>query len=108
MVLELKARRIEYFAETRCPTDEWIIQQLREAAPLGSDPRYLLYDQDRKYRSHFSTVAAGECVNELKTPNRELCSNGVCERFMANLRSECLIAYIDLPTYHYGMVDQKP
>jgi hypothetical protein len=108
VVLELKTRRIENFAVTCYPTDEWIIQQLREAAPLVSDPKYLLRDRGRKYRSHFSAVAAGECVNELKTPNRALRSNGVYERFMASLQRECLITYIDLPTYHYGVVDQKP
>jgi putative transposase len=101
VVLELKTRRIENFAVTCYATNEWIIQQLREAAPQVSDPNYLLRDKDRKYRSHFSVVAASECVNELKTPNRALRSNGVYERFMASLRRECLIAYIDLLTYHW-------
>ena len=71
---------------TQFPTDEWTAQQLREATPWGKGPKYLIRDRDSKYASHFSAVAAGAGIKELKTPYRSLRANGVCEGFMGSLR----------------------
>jgi len=42
-------RQISHFNVTRHPTSTWIVQQLREAFPYESAPRFLLFDHDRKY-----------------------------------------------------------
>ena len=42
-------RRILHFNVTRHPTSPWIVQQLREAFPYDSAPRFLLLDHDAKY-----------------------------------------------------------
>jgi putative transposase len=42
-------RRILHFNVTRDPTSPWIVQQLREAFPYDSAPRFLLLDHDAKY-----------------------------------------------------------
>ena len=42
-------RRILHFNVTRHPTSSWIVQQLREAFPYPSSPRFLLFDHDQKY-----------------------------------------------------------
>lgn len=42
-------RRILHCNVTRHPTSDWIIQQLREAFPDGSAPRFLIFDRDGKY-----------------------------------------------------------
>jgi hypothetical protein len=42
-------RRILHFNLTRHPTSIWIVQQLREAFPYDSAPRFLLLDHDAKY-----------------------------------------------------------
>jgi putative transposase len=68
VVMEMKTRRIVHTGVTKYPTDEWTAQQLREATPWGTGPKYLIRDRDRKYAVHFSTVAAG--IKELKTPYR--------------------------------------
>ena len=90
VVLELKTRRIVHTGITRFPTDAWTAQQLREATPWGGGPKYLIHDRDRKYAGHFSIVAAGSGIQELKTPYRTPRANGICERFMGSLRRECL------------------
>ena len=90
ILLELKTRRIVHSAVTSSPTDEWTAQQLREATPWGQGPKYLLHDRDSKYASHFSAVAAGSGIKELRTPYRAPRANGVCERYMGSLRRECL------------------
>ena len=42
-------RRILHFNVTKHPTSRWVVQQLREAFPFGSSPRFLLRDRDGKY-----------------------------------------------------------
>jgi putative transposase len=90
VMMELKTRRIVHSAVTTIPTDEWTAQKLWEATPWGQDPKYLLHDRDSKYASHFSAVAAGSGIKELRTPYRAPRANGICERFMGSLRRECL------------------
>jgi len=57
VVMELKTRRIVHTGITTYPTDEWTAQQLREATPWESRPRYLIRDRDKKYATRFSAVA---------------------------------------------------
>ena len=90
VVLELKTRRIVHTGVTKYPTDEWAAQQLREATPWGEGPKYLIRDRDKKYATHFSTVADATGIKELKTPYRTPQANGICERFIGSLRRECL------------------
>lgn len=89
VLMELKTRRIVHVAVTTSPTDEWTAQQLREATPWGEGPKYLLHDRDSKYGPHFSAVAVGSNIQELRTPYRAPRANGICERFMGSLRREC-------------------
>src|SRR6266853_2375523 len=42
-------RRILHFNVTKHPTSSWIVQQLREAFPFGSAPRFVIFDRDAKY-----------------------------------------------------------
>ena len=42
-------RRILHFNVTRHPTSTWIAQQLREAFPYQSAPKFLIFDHDAKY-----------------------------------------------------------
>ena len=90
VILELKSRMVIHSAVTQSPTDEWTVQQLREATPWGSHPKYLIRDHDRKYGSLFSSVATSSSIQEMKTPYRAPKANAVCERFMGSLKRECL------------------
>ena len=90
VVMELKTRRIVHTGVSKYPTDEWTAQQLRDATPWGNGPKYLIRDRDRKYATHFSTVAVSSGIKELKTPYRTPQANGICERFMGSLRRDCL------------------
>lgn len=90
VVMELKTRRIVHMGVTKYPTDEWTVQQLREATPWGRGPKYLIRDRDSKYATHFSAMAISSGIQELKTPYRTPQANGICERFVGSLRRECL------------------
>jgi len=48
-VMSHDRRRVLHCNVTRHPTSLWIVQQLREAFPFGSAPRFLLFDRDAKY-----------------------------------------------------------
>src|ERR1700730_18666673 len=48
-VISHDRRRILHFNVTKHPTSSWIVQQLREAFPFGSAPRFVIFDRDAKY-----------------------------------------------------------
>jgi hypothetical protein len=54
LVLAHDRRRILHCAVTPHPTAEWTAQQLREAFPWDSAPRFLLRDRDRIFGSDFT------------------------------------------------------
>jgi putative transposase len=89
-VIELETRRGVHFGVTRHPTDAWVAQQLREATPYGTAPRFLIRDNDRKFGSKFMSVAKVSGIEVLKTPYRAPRANAVCERFLESVRCECL------------------
>jgi putative transposase len=51
-------RRILHFNVTRHPTSSWIVQQLREAFPFDSAPRFLIFDRDTKYGLEYLSLFA--------------------------------------------------
>ena len=54
LVLAHERRRILHFNVTTHPTAEWTAQQLRNAFPWESGPRYLLRDRDRIFGDNFT------------------------------------------------------
>jgi hypothetical protein len=48
-VISHDRRRILHFNVTKHPTSLWIVQQLREAFPFESAPRFVIFDRDAKY-----------------------------------------------------------
>src|SRR5215469_1413443 len=56
-LIELKTRRVIHVGVTRCPTEAWAAQQLREATPYGQVPKYLIRDNDSKFGPCFARVA---------------------------------------------------
>jgi hypothetical protein len=53
LVLAHERRRILHFAVTAHTTAEWTAQQMREAFPWDTAPRYLLRDRDRIFGQEF-------------------------------------------------------
>src|SRR5262249_23020278 len=56
LVLAHDRRRILHFAVTAHPTAAWTAQQVREAFPWDSAPRFLLRDRDRIFASDGSVA----------------------------------------------------
>jgi len=54
LVLAHDRRRLLHFNVTAHPTGEWTAQQLRDAFPWDTAPRYLLRDRDRIFGDQFT------------------------------------------------------
>jgi putative transposase len=83
-------REVVHFNVTRCPTDAWAAQQLREAMPYGDGPTYLIRDNDDKFGRRFDAVAEGTGIEVVKVLPRSPNLNPICERFLGSVRRECL------------------
>jgi putative transposase len=89
-IIELQSRKVIHVGVTRCPTDAWTAQQLREATPYGVGPKYLIRDNDGKFGVNFARVAKTSRIEILKTPYHAPQANAICERFLGSVRRECL------------------
>ena len=56
VVLSHHRRRVLYFGVTEHPTQEWTIQQMREAFPWEQAPQYVLRDRDAIYGTEFAAT----------------------------------------------------
>jgi putative transposase len=89
-IVELGSRRVVHVGVTRTPTSSWTAQQLREATPDGTGPRFLIHDHDAKYGAEFDRLAAVTGIEVIRTPVRAPRANAVCERFLGSVRRECV------------------
>src|ERR1019366_2928437 len=70
-------RRILHFNVTRHPNSAWIVQQLREAFPYDSAPRFLLLDHDAKYGLEVPASMRSLNMTPVRTSIRSPWQNGV-------------------------------
>ena len=90
IVLGHERRRVLHFNVTEHPTAEWTAQQIVEAFPWDSAPRYLLHDRDAIFGSHFRHRVAGLEVTEVRTAPRSPWQNPYAERLIGSIRRELL------------------
>ena len=97
--IELGSRRVHVAGCTANPSAPWVIQQARQMTwTLAERPepvRFLNRDRDQKFTTAFDEVFRGEGVAIVRTPFRAPQANGVAERFVRTVRSECLALGID-------------
>ena len=90
MVLAHERRRILHFAVTAHPTAEWTAQQLREAFPWDSAPRYLLRDRDRIFGHDFVEQVKAMGIQQVLSAPRSPWQRAYIERVIGTIRRECL------------------
>jgi putative transposase len=90
LVLAHERRRILHFGVTAHPTAEWTAQQLREAFPWDSVPRYLLRDRDRIFGSDFTNPVKELGIREVLGAPRVPKQRAYIERVIGTIRRECL------------------
>jgi putative transposase len=99
-VISHDRRRILHFNVTRHPTSRWIVQQLREAFPYQSAPRFLIFDHDAKYGLEVPAAIRSMRIACLQTPIQSPWQNGVAERWVGSCRRELLDHIIALNERH--------
>ena len=90
LVLAHDRRRILHFGVTAHPTAEWTAQQLREAFPWDTAPRYLLRDRDRIFGDDFSKQVQDMAIQEVLSAPRSPWQRAYVERVIGTIRRECL------------------
>ena len=100
VVLTHDRRRVVHVNVTDTPTAEWSAQQLVEAFPWDTAPRYLLRDRDAVYGAVFSSRVQALGILEVKTTPRSPWQNPYVERLIGTLRRECLDHMVVLSATH--------
>jgi transposase InsO family protein len=86
VVLAHHRRRIVHFNVTANPTAVWTVQQVDEAFPEESAPRFLIRDRDQIYGDEFCRRVKGMGIEEVITAARSPWQNPLVERVIGSLR----------------------
>jgi len=89
-VIHHSRRRILHFNVTRHPSSGWIVQQLREAFPDQSAPRFLIFDRDAKYGLEVPIAVRSMDIRPVRTSIQSPWQNGVAERWVESCRRDLL------------------
>jgi len=90
VVLLHDRRRVVHFNVTAHPTALWTAQQIIEAFPEETAPRFLLRDRDQIYGEHFRCRVVGMGIEEIVTAAQSPWQNPYAERLIGSIRRECL------------------
>ncbi len=83
-------RHILHFNATYNPTAQWVIQQLREAFPFDTAPKYLIFDRDSIFNKDVVRFIKSVGTKPSRTAYRSPWQNPVAERWIGSCRREML------------------
>ena len=90
LVLSNERRRIVHFNVTDSPSAVWIAQQIVEAFPWDTAPRYMIRDRDGKYGDEFNRRVESLGIKQVLISTRSPWQNPYVERVIGSIRRECL------------------
>jgi len=90
LVLSNDRRQIIHFNVTESPTAAWTGQQIVQAFPWDTAPKYLLRDRDGKYREAFIHRVGSIDIHQVLISARSPWQNPFVERLIGSIRRECL------------------
>ena len=92
--IELVSRCVYRAGCTAHPDDAWVTQQARQIAwtllERKKTVRFFIRDRDSKFTSRFDEVFEAQDVQVVRTPVQAPEADGIAERFVRTVRSECL------------------
>jgi transposase InsO family protein len=100
LILDHSRRKVVRFSIKSYPSMNWVIQQLREAMPFGTQPKFLFRDNDRIYGYGVNAFLKSSGIEEVRTAYRSPWQNPFVERFGGTLRRELLDHVIVLNQRH--------
>jgi putative transposase len=106
--IELRSRRVHLAGCTPNPNAPWVIQSARQVSWALADRserlRFLIRDRDQKFTRGFDDVFQSDGIEIVRTPFRTPQANGVAERFVRTVRSECIDWLLVLNQQHLERV----
>ena len=102
--IEVGSRRVHLAGCTAHPDGEWVTQQARQVAWTLAERerpvRFLIRDHDRKFTGSFDAVFEAQGTRIIRTPVQVPEANGIAERFVRTVRTECLDWMLIVNTRH--------
>ena len=93
-------REILHYGISEHPTSRWVIQQLREAFPDDTAPRFLIFDNDSIFSARVADSIQNLGIEPRRTAFRSPWQNGIAERWVGSVRRELLDHVIVLNQDH--------
>jgi transposase InsO family protein len=90
LVLSNRRREVLHFNITESPSAAWTGQQIVEAFPWETAPRFLVRDRDGIYGGEFVRRVAGMGIEQVPISARSPWQNPYVERVIGSIRRECL------------------
>lgn len=107
VVLRNKKRKVVHFNLTTNPSAEWTAQQVIDACPFDTAPKYLMRDRDSIYgiifRNRIKYMGIKEVISAAKSPWQ----NPFIERLIGSIRRDCLDHVIVLNEDHLKRILTK-
>ncbi|MDH3602539.1 MAG: integrase core domain-containing protein [Candidatus Tectomicrobia bacterium] len=103
-MLAHERRRIVHFNVTDHPTAQWTAQQIVEAFPWDTAPRYLLRDRDAIYGDWLHRRVKHMGIEQVKIAPQSPWQNPYCERVIGSIRRDALDHVIVLNERHLRRV----
>ena len=100
VVLRHDRRHVIHFNVTANPTAAWTAQQIVEAFPDDTAPRFLIRDRDGIYGDIFQRRVRNMDIEEVVTAPRSPWQNPYAERLIGSIRRDCLNHVIVLNERH--------
>jgi hypothetical protein len=100
IVLYHHRRKIVHFNVTANPAAQWTSQQITEAFPYDSAPKYVIRDRDKIYGNSFVKRVRTMQIEEVLIAPKSPWRNPYCERVIGSIRRECLEHCIILSENH--------
>ena len=100
IVLRHHRRMVVHFNVTANPTAQWTAQQVVEAFPHDTAPRYMIRDRDGTYGHQFKNRIKNMGIEEVVIAFRSPWQSPYVERIIGSIRRECLDHLIVLNEAH--------
>jgi putative transposase len=99
-ILAHDRRRVVHFNVTENPGAQWTAQQIVQAFPENTAPKYMIRDRDGSHGDQFCRRVAGLGIQQVLTAPRSPWQNPYAERLVGSVRRECLDHVIVLGERH--------
>jgi len=100
IIIRHDRREVVHFNVTANPYAAWAGQQIKNAFPYETAPRFLIRDRDGIYGEEFKKCVRSMGIEDVPTAPRSPWQNSYCERAIGSIRRECLNHVIVLNERH--------